>query len=184
MTVAYDPLDPAFRADPYPAYAALREERPVHHHPGAPGIPEFWSFARFDDIWDAVREPATYSSARGLTFHPDEIGKLGIPPTIVMLDPPVQTALRSLIGRAFTPRRIASMEQKIRDFVRERIADLTERAAAGEEVDLHQLVSSPFRSSCWPISSGCPRAIAPPSHRGSQRSRRCRTTASPSTPNS
>ncbi len=141
---AYDPFDAAFRADPYPAYAVLRETRPVHHHPGTPGVPEFWSFARFDDIWDAVRDPATYSSAKGLTFHPDEIGKLGIPPTIVMLDPPVQTALRGLIGRAFTPKRIAAMETDIRAFVRRCIGELTERAEAGEEVDLHRLVSSPL----------------------------------------
>lgn len=144
MTVRYDPLDPAFRADPYPGYALLREEQPVHHHPGTRGIPEFWSLSRFADIWDAVREPATFSSARGLTFHADEIGKLGIPPTIVMLDPPKQTALRGLIGRGFTPRRIAAMEQKIRDFVRSRIAELTSRAAAGEGVDLHQVVSAPI----------------------------------------
>ncbi len=143
-TVAYEPFDLAFRADPYPTYARLRDESPVHRVPERAGVPEFWALTRFADVWEAVRTPATFSSAQGLTFYPDEIGQLGIPPTIVMLDPPTQTALRSLIGRAFTPRRIADLEEKIRTFVRSRIALMTEQAAAGETVDLHQLLSSPL----------------------------------------
>ena len=55
---------------------------------------------RFEHVWDAVRRPEVFSSASGLTFFRDEIGQLGLPPTIVMLDPPVQTRLRALIGRA------------------------------------------------------------------------------------
>lgn len=144
MTPRYDPFDPAFRADPYPAYAALRAEQPVAHHPDGPGRPEFWALTRFADVWDAVRDPATFSSASGLTFFPDEIGSLGLPPTLVMLDPPVQTRLRSLIGRAFTPRRISELEQKIRGFAKERIAELTARAADGETPDLHQTLSAPI----------------------------------------
>jgi len=140
----YDPFDPAFRADPYPAYARLRDEAPAHRVAGREKVPEFWALTRFADIWEAARDPATFSSASGLTFHPDEIGQLGIPPTIVMLDPPTQTALRGLVGRAFTPRRIAELEQKIRAFVRDRIACMTELADAGDPVDLHQALSSPL----------------------------------------
>src|ERR1700755_569866 len=29
----FDPTDPAFLADPYPVFAALRERAPVHEHP-------------------------------------------------------------------------------------------------------------------------------------------------------
>ncbi|MFS3128423.1 cytochrome P450 [Nocardioides sp. Bht2] len=144
MALRYDPFDPKFRTDPYPAYAELRTETPVAHHPAGAGQPEFWALTRFADVWDAVRDPATFSSAQGLTFFPDEIGSLGIPPTLVMLDPPVQTRLRGLIGRAFTPRRIAELEQRIRAFVKERIGELTERAAGGETPDLHQLFSAPI----------------------------------------
>ncbi|CAM3172767.1 cytochrome P450 [Nocardioides dubius] len=144
MAPSYDPFDPAFRADPYPVYAALRAEQPVAHHPAGPGRPEFWALTRFADVWDAVRAPETFSSASGLTFFPDEIGSLGLPPTLVMLDPPVQTRLRGLIGRAFTPRRIAELEQKIRGFAKERIAELTARAADGETPDLHQVLSAPI----------------------------------------
>ncbi|MGY2877099.1 cytochrome P450 family 130 [Marmoricola sp. URHA0025 HA25] len=137
MTVAYDPLDPAVLADPYPAYAWLRDHDPVHHHPGDHRAPAFWALSRFDDVWDAVRRPEIFSSASGLTFFVDEIGRLGIPPTIVMLDPPVQPRLRALIGRGFTPKRVMSLEGRIRAFVRSRLGELAARHADGAAVDFH-----------------------------------------------
>ncbi|HMY08215.1 MAG TPA: hypothetical protein PKE34_01185, partial [Marmoricola sp.] len=79
-----DLLDPAFQADPYPTYAALRSGPSVVHVPAAAGHNGYWALTRFGDVWDAVRDPATFSSASGLTFFPDEIGQLGLPPTIVM----------------------------------------------------------------------------------------------------
>lgn len=137
MTIRYDPLDPVFLADPYPAFAWLREHDPVHHHAADHRAPEFWALSRFEHVWDAVRRPETFSSADGLTFYRDEIGQLGIPPTIVMLDPPVQTRLRSLVGRGFTPKRVTLLEDRIRDFVRARIDRMAERHTAGEVVDFH-----------------------------------------------
>ena len=141
-TSVFDPLDPTFLADPYPGYAQLRDHDPVHHHPRDHRAPSFWALSRFDDIWDAVRRPEVFSSASGLTFFDDEIGQLGLPPTIVMLDPPVQTRLRSLVGRAFTPRHVARLEDGIRSFVRQQIATMTDHAADGEPVDLHTDYSS------------------------------------------
>ena len=132
----YDPFDPAFQADPYPAYAWLREHDPVHHRPKTSQAPAYWALTRFDDIWDAVRRPEDFSSAQGLTFYPDEIGQLGLAPTIVMLDPPVQTELRGLIGKGFTPRRVAALEDRIRAFVRSLLAGF------GPGTDLHRDFSS------------------------------------------
>ncbi|GAB3659782.1 cytochrome P450 [Actinocorallia lasiicapitis] len=136
----YDPFDPAFQTDPYPAYRALRDDDPVHRHGG----PHYWALSRFDDIWHALRDPATFSSAQGLTFHPDEITALGLAPTMVMLDPPRHTELRRLISAGFTPRRIAALEELLRAFVRERLDVLDRKAADGEPVDLHQDFSSPI----------------------------------------
>lgn len=138
----YDPLDEEFLADPYPTYAWLRDHDPVHHYPARGGIPSFWTLSRFADVWDAVRRPEDYSSAQGLTFHPDEIGQLGLPPNLVMLDPPRQTRLRALVGHGFTPKRVTRLEGTIRGFVRERAAAMTERTDAGEPVDLHREFSS------------------------------------------
>ena len=137
MSPGYDPLDPAFLADPYPAFAWLREHDPVHHHPADDRAPAFWALSRFEHVWDAVRRPEVFSSASGLTFFDDEIGRLDIPPTIVMLDPPRQTQLRALIGRGFTPRRVLQLESRIREFVRSRLGEMAARHAAGEVVDFH-----------------------------------------------
>ncbi|WP_182348240.1 cytochrome P450 [Tomitella gaofuii] len=136
----YDPFDEAFQADPYPAYRALRDDDPAHRHDDPP----FWALSRFEDVWRAVRDNAAFSSEQGLTFHPDEIGALGLAPTIVMLDPPRHTRLRSLIAKGFTPHRVMSMEPDIRAFVRARLDDAGARAAAGEDVDLHREFSSPI----------------------------------------
>src|SRR5690349_21466784 len=141
-TLVYDPLDVDFLADPYPAFAWLRENDPVHHHPKDDRAPAFWALSRFEHIWDAVRQPDLFSSAQGLTFFPDEIGQLGIPPTMVMLDPPVQTQLRSLIGRGFTPKRVTVLEDRIRAFVRTRLDEMARLHADGGVVDLHQHFSS------------------------------------------
>jgi cytochrome P450 len=142
VSVAYDPLDPVFLADPYPAFAWLREHDPVHHHPADHRAPAFWALSRFEHVWDAVRRPEVFSSASGLTFFHDEIGQLGIPPTIVMLDPPRQTQLRALIGRAFTPKRVATLETRIRTFVRSRLGTMAARQGDGAPVDFHAEFSS------------------------------------------
>jgi hypothetical protein len=139
----YDPYDPAHLDDPYPAYRRLRDEDPVHLHAGRGADPDFYVLSRFADIWDAVRRPEVFSSARGLTFR-NEITDLGLAPTIVMLDPPVHTRLRGLVGAAFTPRRVAALADELRAFVRGRL-DIMERTAAdGEPVDLHRDFSSPI----------------------------------------
>lgn len=124
-----DLLDQTFQADPYPTYAALRSGPSVVHVPEGEGHNGYWALTRFDDVWDAVRDPATFSSASGLTFFPDEIGQLGLPPTIVMLDPPRHTQLRGLIGRGFTPKRVAALEDDIRTYARSLLDGL---------VDLHR----------------------------------------------
>jgi cytochrome P450 len=141
--VAYDPYDPAVLDDPYQAYRQLRDTDPVHLHHGRGADGDFYVLSRFADIWDAVRDTATFSSAHGLTFR-NESEALGLAPTIVMLDPPVHTKLRALIGSAFTPRRVMRLEDELRAFVRERVAVMEQRAAGGEPVDLHQDFSSPI----------------------------------------
>lgn len=133
----FDPFDKIFLADPYPVYEELRKNYPVYRHAATAEAPEFWALSRFDDIWHAVRSPALFSSAQGLTFFADEIAKLGLPPNLVMLDPPRHTRLRRLIGRNFTPRNTWRFAAAISGIVQERIAVMQERVASGEPIDLH-----------------------------------------------
>lgn len=142
-SLAYDAYDPRLLEDPYPAYRQLRDHDPVHRHAGRYGDDDFYVLSRFEDVWDAVRRPELFSSARGITFR-NEIAELGLAPTIVMLDPPVHTRLRGLIGSAFTPRRVAALESELREFVNRRIDQLERMVADGETPDLHRDFSSPI----------------------------------------
>lgn len=104
----------------------------------------------------AVRRADLYSSAQGLTFYPDEIDKLGLAPTIVMLDPPRQTELRRLVSHGFTPRRIAALEDDLRRFVCSRITLMEVKAADGVPVDLHRDYSMPLSTYALAVPARCP----------------------------
>ncbi|MGD0880053.1 MAG: cytochrome P450 [Acidimicrobiales bacterium] len=149
VSVAYEPDDPATQRDPYPVYARLRDEDPVHRAPGG-----FWVLSRFDDIFAATLDPDTYSSAQGLTYQVNEIIRLGLKPTLVMMDRPRHTTFRRLISRGFTPRSVAALEPVVREFVRERVAAL---ADAGES-DVMEVLAGPLPTLVVALYLGVPEA--------------------------
>ncbi|MGV9714193.1 cytochrome P450 [Gordonia sp. NPDC003424] len=108
-------------ADPYPMYAALREHSPVHRVEAATG--DYWVLTRHADVLAAVDDPATFSSAQGLTVTYGELEAIGMVdnPPLVMRDPPTHTAFRKLVSRGFTPRQVVEIEPKVREFVVERL---------------------------------------------------------------
>ncbi|MFN3339883.1 MAG: cytochrome P450 [Dietzia sp.] len=140
----FDPFDTAHLVDPYPGYRMLRETDPVHFHrgDGTAVHPDFWALSRYADVDAAVCDTGAFSSASGLTFYRDEIEKLGLAPTIVMMDPPEHSGKRRLLAKAFSPKRVAETEPQIRDFVRGRLAEMAERYDDDEVVDLHRDFSS------------------------------------------
>ncbi len=60
----------------------------------------------------ATCDTTTFSSAHGLTFEEDEITKLGLMPTLVMMDRPRHTLYRRLVNAMFTPRAVSEREQR------------------------------------------------------------------------
>jgi cytochrome P450 len=126
--------------DPFPSYAALREHDPVHHV--ADG--DFWVLTRFDDVWAAAGDPATFSSSRGLTVAYDELAVTGLEAAmpLVFLDPPAHTAFRRLVAKGLTPRKVAAIEPAVRAFVVERL----ESARAQGEVDVVAHLCKPLPS--------------------------------------
>jgi cytochrome P450 len=133
----YDPLDPATQRNPYPIYERLREEDPVHRTPQG-----FWVASRFDDVFAAALDTTTFSSAQGLTFGEDEILKLGLKPTLVMMDRPQHSTFRRLISRGFTPRKVAELEPAVRQFVRARVGALAKAGTA----DFVEVLAGPLPS--------------------------------------
>ncbi len=109
--IAFDPYDYAFQDDPYPTYARLRAEDPLHHC----AQHDVWVLSRHADIAHAVRTESVYSNAMGVSIDrsawgPDAHKVM----SILALDPPRQTRLRSLVSRGFTPRRVQELEPSIR----------------------------------------------------------------------
>ncbi len=141
MSVVLNPLDPAFLRDPYPTYAALRAEAPIHRHPGG-----FYAVSRYDDVVRVLRDPETFSSAAmGGPVAVDPGGPIASPTagSLIGQDPPVHTGQRNVVSRAFTPRRIAALEPRIRalcDAYVDRFADRAERG----RVDLMAELANPL----------------------------------------
>lgn len=129
-TVAFEPLSAERWREPFSMYRELREHDPVHHVVDG----DYWVLSRFEDVYDAARDTATFSSAQGLTFTYDEREKMGIDfAPIVMMDPPEHTDFRRLVGKGFTPRRVSEIEPAIRDFVAGRLDRLVD-AGGGDIV--------------------------------------------------
>jgi cytochrome P450 len=108
--VYYDPYDVDINADPYPVYRRLREEAPLYYNERY----DFYAASRYDDVERGLQDRETFISGRGGIL---ELIKANIemPPGVVIFeDPPTHTIHRRLLSRAFTPRRVAGLEEKIR----------------------------------------------------------------------
>jgi len=108
----YDPYNVNMNADPYPVYRRLREEAPLYYN----ARHDFYALSRFDDVDRVLSDPKTYISGRGGIL---EIIKANIefPPGLVIFeDPPTHTTHRKLLSGVFTPRKVAALEPKIREF--------------------------------------------------------------------
>ena len=112
--VYYDPYDYAIDADPYPVWKRLRDEAPVYHNEKL----DFWALSRYDDVLNGLLDTDTFLSSHGILLEIITDEPYGIP-MMIMMDPPEHTKLRKLVARAFTPRRIADLEEKIAMLCRE-----------------------------------------------------------------
>jgi cytochrome P450 len=104
--VVFDPYDYATQDDPYPLYQRLRDEDPLHHNE----VHDFWVLSRHADVAAALRDDATYSNRMGVSldassWHPEAHRVM----SFLALDAPEQTRIRSLVSRAFTPRRVREL---------------------------------------------------------------------------
>src|SRR5437879_6382450 len=133
----YNPFLPEVRENPYPYYAYLRQHAPVYQVPGV----GFWAISRYEDVFAILKNPQMFSSANFMAAFLDDLNPFPPEaPAIVSCDPPDHTRMRKLVNRAFTPRRIAGLEQHLREVVQQ----LLERAAAQHEFDLVRDLAIPL----------------------------------------
>jgi cytochrome P450 len=127
---------------PFGYYQAMREEDPVHFDDKA-GL---YIVSRYEDVQKALAQPLVFSSglgfeAQGRAEYSDEIdayyASQGLPKllNVVTSDPPYHTRIRSLMDKAFTAHRVASMEGYIREVADELIDGFID---AGQVEFVHQ----------------------------------------------
>ena len=105
----WDPFDTEVDDDPHPTWRRLRDEAPVYRNDKF----DFYALSRYADVESAHRDPRTFSSARGTVL--EMMGNdLTRTEQLIFQDPPEHTRLRHLVSRAFTPRRVAELETRVR----------------------------------------------------------------------
>ncbi|WP_280268112.1 cytochrome P450 [Nocardia wallacei] len=121
--------------DPWPMYTALREHDPVHHViPEGREHEDYYVLSRYADVYAAVRDPETFSSAQGLTVDYNNLTEIGLGENrpFVFTDPPDHTQFRRRVAKGFTPRQVQEISPAVREFVVERIERL--RANGGGDI--------------------------------------------------
>lgn len=136
--LVYDPSDPAVMADPFPVYARLRDEDPVHWSPSV----KSWIVTRYDDVRDLLLSDSL-SVNRLVRFYtarpPEEAALLRdlihyLNLWLAFRDPPDHTRLRRIMRHAFTAPAIERMRPNIVE-ITEMLLDRLETRGA-ERVDL------------------------------------------------
>jgi cytochrome P450 len=147
---SYNPMDREVQQCPFAHYAALRSHGPLFFHE-----PTGMFFAsRLDIVNDILRDTETFSSrmASAPTMGDSEVMQQvaaimaeGWPrrDTMLTIDPPHQTRYRKLVSRAFSARRIASLEDKIREIAIELIDAFPDKGSIDFHADF--AVSFPVR---------------------------------------
>ena len=121
----YDPFDEAIDANPYPVWKRLRDDAPLYYNERY----DFYALSRFADVLAASTEWQTYSSARGTVIESIDVTPVGDDGDagpgqgmMIFMDPPGHDMLRRLVSRAFTPKRIADLDARMRDLCEQFLA--------------------------------------------------------------
>jgi cytochrome P450 len=118
VPLRYSPYDYQIHEDPYPTYARLRDEAPLYRNDEL----NFWALSRHEDVLTAFRNPAQLSNRFGVSLDPAAYGPdAHRAMSFLAMDPPDHTRMRSLVSKAFTPRRVAELEEGVRKLAVEHV---------------------------------------------------------------
>lgn len=158
--LTFNPLDPAFRENPYPFYSRLVREEPVHITPF--GVK---AFSRYDDCVAILRDYKRFSSddgqaqpdpaLQGETTNEYIVDREDRP--FLFMDPPDHTRLRRLVSIAFSAKTIEGMRPRIEELVTE----LLDAAEGKDEIDAIADLAYPLPVSVICEMLGVPREDEP-----------------------
>src|SRR5690348_8673039 len=130
--LSFDPWDPAFVADPYPAYAELRGRgRVIYYEPT-----DQWLVPRHADVSALLRERRLGRTYQHRFTHED-FGRTAPPPEhepfhilndhgMLDLEPPDHTRIRRLVSKAFTPRTVEALKPYVQNLANDLVAALVD----------------------------------------------------------
>ncbi|MFJ8542472.1 cytochrome P450 [Streptomyces sp. NPDC093586] len=140
-------LGDSFTRDPYPVYARLRAQGPVHRIRMPEGDAEAWLVVGYEAGRAALADPRLSKDwSKASPSFP--LGAISSGPHMLRADPPDHTRLRKLVAREFTTRRVEELAprvQKTTDALLDRML-----AAPDGRADLVEALSFPL-----PISVIC-----------------------------
>jgi len=163
MSYVFDLGNPATNADPFPEFARLRAEDPVHWSPAM----KAWIVTRYADVRQVALNNREISADRLTPFfksNPDyRNGSLEslvryLNHWMVFRDPPDHTRLRRLFTKAFTPTAVANLRPNIEDIVAQLIDGMLAKARRGDAVDFIADFAYPLPASVIMDLLGVPRA--------------------------
>jgi unspecific monooxygenase len=142
----FDPWDPAFVADPYPAYAELRTRGRVHYYEPT----DQWLVPHHADVSALLRDRRLGRTYQHRFTH-EEFGRTAPPPEhepfhtlndhgMLDLEPPDHTRIRRLVSKAFTPRTV----ERLRPYVHGLAGELVSRLVQAGGGDLLTDVAEPL----------------------------------------
>ena len=136
----------------------LRRTEPVSRQPlVGPGRGYFWALTRLADVQHVSRTPELFCSGRGVGLGeiPPEVLELNT--SFLMMDAPEHTALRRVVSSAFTPRRVAQLDEAITARATAIVDEFVERGS--DDVVEHLSMKLPL----WTISTmmGIPESMQP-----------------------
>jgi cytochrome P450 len=120
----WDPFDWQLHANPHPVWRRMREEAPLYRNDKY----DFWALTRFNDVLQVIVDHETYSSSQGPILEIIRTGLDEYSESLLSEDPPLHTVHRHLLSRAFTPRAVKSIEDRVRAFAQQ---ILDERIGSG-----------------------------------------------------
>ena len=123
MPLDYDPFSDAAMRDPFPLYAAMREEGGPHF------IPKYnaWALTRFADVWDAsTNHEADVTWTAGALPTQLLLGE-PIPHAFTTMDAPKHRKWRGVVRKDYTPEGLRAHESRLRALMREVLDPLVAR---------------------------------------------------------
>jgi len=138
-------IDAAFLANPYPAYAALRDAGPIHWSDEFFG--GAWLLTKHDDVEMALKDPRFSAQRTGawVKDREEERGELSgfqrlFARALLFLDAPDHTRLRKVLSAGFRPEVIQQLVPHIEKIV----SDLLDQAQAVDSFDFIEKVARPL----------------------------------------